>query len=148
MNTPFPSAQAFAEMFEYSRRLAVAAEIDFLEHILRERDTEIEVPFSTVDERAHDSPTTRALRDKCERRRDEHEALVASVMRAASWAAPAEALTKMYDDSLLDLASKQAKVEAVSPGLRADIYESEYRKAAERHEALLAVIRKIAAENP
>jgi hypothetical protein len=148
MSTPFPSAQAFEEMFEYSRRLAEAAGIDFLESILRERDAELEVPFETVGDGAHESPTTRVLRDECERRRDEHEGLVASVARAASWAAPAEAPTKMYHDSLNDLAGKRWKADDVGPGLQADIYESEYRKAAERQEALLAVLRRIAAENP
>jgi hypothetical protein len=147
MSTPFPSAQAFEEMFEYSRRILAAAEIDLLESILRDRDAALDTPY-TLDDDSHDSPTTRALRVECERRRAEHEALAASVARAASWAAPAEALTQMYSDSLLDIASKQENAQSVGPGARADIYESWYRTAAERHEALLAVIRRIAAENP
>jgi hypothetical protein len=66
MSTPFPSAQAFEEMFEYSRRLLAAAERDL-------RYSE-----------ARDEATLDHLRRSRNEAHAAHEALLAAIRRIAA----------------------------------------------------------------
>jgi hypothetical protein len=164
MNTDFPSAQAFKEMFERSVRLRDEAKAHLAASVYRDA---MEMDAHNHEGGAWTSDRTHSLRDSYREACADHDALLASVVRIALGHADltAEALDGAINASFMRILHVQVKMEKLNQSMeysggqvgprRRRIYETnigdmseEVDRLARRHEALLAAVRRIAQKYP